>query len=53
VVAPEKSIVPWAWATPATERAKMVGAIVRMADRNADLRKGYARRMPDGIGSQL
>ncbi|WP_420236164.1 hypothetical protein ACOBR2_10995 [Telmatobacter bradus] len=33
VVAPEKSIVPWAWATPANESAMRVGAIVRMADK--------------------
>jgi hypothetical protein len=53
VVAPEKSIVPWAWATPAIERTKRVGVIVRMADRREDFRKGYARRMPDGIASRL
>jgi hypothetical protein len=31
VVAPEKSIVPWAWAAVANARAKRVGAITRAA----------------------
>jgi hypothetical protein len=38
VVAPEKSIVPWAWATPAHESARRLGAIVRMAPRREVLK---------------
>src|SRR6266568_3201714 len=37
VVAPEKSIVPWAWATLVSESARRVGAIVRMAHRRCCL----------------
>ena len=46
VVAPEKSIVPWAWATPANESARRVGAIVRMAERSVVLR--VVSRQPVG-----
>jgi hypothetical protein len=38
VVAPEKSIVPWAWATLVRESARRVGAIARMAERREVLR---------------
>jgi hypothetical protein len=38
VVAPEKSIVPWAWATLVRESTRRVGAIARMAERRVVLR---------------
>jgi hypothetical protein len=38
VVAPEKSIVPWAWATLVSESARRVRAIARMASMSFRLR---------------
>jgi hypothetical protein len=53
VVAPEKSIVPWAWATPANESTRRVGAIARMAERSVVLRVCPDSRLADGISSRL
>jgi hypothetical protein len=53
VVAPEKSIVPWAWATLVRERARRVGAIVRMAGRRLAFREGFVRAIADTRGDRF
>src|ERR1039457_5016487 len=45
VVAPEKSIVPWAWATPASESARNVGHSACAALRRLCLERGCANRL--------
>jgi hypothetical protein len=53
VVAPEKSIVPWAWATLVSESARRVGAIARMASMSFRLRLWFRKHERSDISILL